>query len=248
MRNTAKKIKKGRGESGTGKPKVTFHIVTLFPESFDSYVNSSIIGRAIRDKHIAVAFYNPRDFAKPTKSQRKRARPYIHIDDKPYGGGPGMVLQALPVIKAVEAAIKSARKEKVKVVLFSVGGEPFTNTYAKTVAVKFRHIVLVCGRYEGIDARVAKIFKADELSVGPFVLTGGELPALVLIDAAARQIPGVLGDFESVEENRVSSHDVYTRPETLKYKGKSYKVPPVLLSGDHKGIELWKKGLTGKGD
>ena len=100
---------------------------------------------------------------------------------------------------------------------------------------------MLCGRYEGIDARVAKILKAQELSIGDYVLTGGELPAMILIDCMSRQIPGVLGKFDSLEEERISSSEFYTRPEILEYKGKKYKVPPVLLSGDHKKIDEWKQ-------
>ena len=102
-------------------------------------------------------------------------------------------------------------------------------------------MILISGRYEGIDARVQKIFKAEEISIGDYVLTGGELPAMVLIDSISRQIPGVLGKYESLEEERVSTSEVYTRPEILKYKNKNYKVPKVLLSGNHKLIEEWKK-------
>ncbi|HLG40578.1 MAG TPA: hypothetical protein VI461_12960, partial [Chitinophagaceae bacterium] len=101
--------------------------------------------------------------------------------------------------------------------------------------------ILVSGRYEGIDARVKKIFKMEEISVGPYVLTGGELPAMILIDCISRQVSGILGNFSSLEESRISSHDVYTRPEVIEYKKKKYRVPKVLLSGDHKKIEAWKE-------
>jgi tRNA (guanine37-N1)-methyltransferase len=104
-----------------------------------------------------------------------------------------------------------------------------------------KDVVLICGHYEGVDARVQKILKAKKISVGPFTLTGGELPAMLVIDAVSRQIPGVLGSFESVEEERVSSSEVYTRPEIFKWKGKNHKVPPVLLSGNHAEIEKWKQ-------
>lgn len=208
---------------------MNFHIITLFPESLDSYINSSIIGRAIRDKKIKVEVYNPRDF-----SDDKNRR----VDQKPYGGGPGMVMEATPVIKAIEKA--KGKKKDVKIIFLSPGGKQFTNTYAKNVSKKYKHVIIVCGRYEGIDARVKKIFKTEDISIGEYVLTGGELPALVIMDAISRQIPGVLGNLDSVEENRVSSHEVYTRPEVLKYKGKEYKVPKVLLSGNHKKIDEWR--------
>ncbi len=213
-----------------------FHIITLFPGAFDSYLNESIIARAIEDKKIKVEFYNPRDY-----SDDKWKR----VDQKPYSGGPGMVIQALPTAKAIEKAltkIKRNKKAKIKIIFFSPGGKQFTTTYAKNVAKKYTDIIFVCGRYEGIDARVKKIFKMEDISVGEFVLTGGELPAMIVLDCVSRQIEGVLGNFSSLEESRVSSHDVYTRPEVFEYKGKKYKVPKVLLSGNHAEIEKWKKG------
>lgn len=207
-----------------------FHIVTLFPGSIENYLNSSILGRAQKDGKIKISYYNPRDF---TKLKHRR------VDHKPYGGGPGMVLEAESVVKAAQKAI--GRKKDVLVVFFSPSGAQFTNTLARTYIKKHKHIVFICGHYEGIDARVKKILKAKEISVGPFVLTGGELPAALMVDVIARQIPGVLGKYESLEEERVSNKDVYTRPEVFEYKGKKYRVPKVLLSGHHKNIEEWKK-------
>ena len=219
---------------------MNFHIVTLFPKAFDSYLNESIISRAISDKKINVNFYNPRDYS---------SNKWKRVDQKPYSGGPGMVVQALPVVKAVETALKKlkvkSKKSKVKIVWFSPGGKQFTTDYAKKVS-KFTDIILISGRYEGIDARVKKIFKTEDVSVGPYVLTGGELPAMVFLDCVARQVPEVLGNFTSLEESRVSSHDVYTRPEIFEYKGKKYRVPKVLLSGNHAEIEKWKKGTKTK--
>lgn len=211
-----------------------FHIITLFPGAFDSYLGESILKRAIEDKKIKVSFYNPRDFA---ENKWKR------IDRPPYAGGPGMVIQAEPVIRAIETALKRKKNGEYKIVFLSPSGKQFTNEYAAKVAKKFKHIVIVCGRYEGIDARVKKAFKMEEVSVGPFVLTGGELPAMLMIDVIARQVRGVLGDFDSLEERRVASSEVYTRPEFFKYKGKLYKVPKILLSGHRAKIEEWKKNL-----
>ncbi len=212
---------------------MNFHIVTLFPKAFDSYLNESIISRAIEDKKIKVSFYNPRDF-----SDDKWKR----VDQKPFGGGPGMVIQALPTIKAIEKALKKVKdKSKTKIIFFSPGGKQFTTDYAKKVSKKYTDIIFVCGRYEGIDSRIKKVFKMEDVSIGPFVLTGGELPAMIILDCISRQVKGVLGNFNSLEESRVSSHDVYTRPEVFEYKGKKYRVPKVLLSGDHKKIEDWKK-------
>ena len=214
---------------------MTFHVITIFPDIFISYLNESIIGRAIKNKLVSINFYNPRDFIKAPKNN------YRPVDDKPYGGGPGMVMRAEPLLKAIEKAISKIRGKKIKIILFSPSGKKFETAYAKQAVKKYTDIILIPGRYEGIDARVQKIFKAEEISIGDYVLTGGELPAMVLIDSISRQIPGVLGKYESLEEERVSSSEVYTRPEVLEYKGKKYKVPKVLLSGNHKKIEEWKQ-------
>ncbi|HMP67185.1 MAG TPA: tRNA (guanosine(37)-N1)-methyltransferase TrmD [Candidatus Paceibacterota bacterium] len=211
---------------------MNFHIITLFPESMSSYIKESIIGRAIVDKKIKIKFYNPRDF---TSDKRRR------IDQKPYGGGPGMVIQAEPVVKAIKKAISHSKKSKI--FFLTPSGKQFDTSIAKKIAKnsnKTNNLVIICGRYEGIDERVNKIYKTEKISVGPFVLTGGELPALILIDCISRQIEGVLGNNLSPEENRISSGHVFTRPEILKYKGKNYKVPSVLLSGNHKKIDDWR--------
>lgn len=208
-----------------------FHIITLFPGAFDSYLGESILKRAIEDKKIKVSLYNPRDF---TKDKWKR------VDRKPYAGGPGMVLEAESILKAVHKAVGKKDPRKVKKIFFAPLGTQFTNMYAEKVSKKYTDIVMICGRYEGVDARVRKILKAEEVTVGPYVLTGGELPAMIVIDAVSRRIPGVLRKIESLEENRVASSDVYTRPEVIVWKGKKYKVPKVLLSGNHAEIEKWK--------
>jgi tRNA (guanine37-N1)-methyltransferase len=220
---------------------MNFHIITLFPEMFGSYINESILARAQKEKKIRFYFYNPRDYVIPTKTQKKNKKPYLRVDDKPYGGGPGMVMQAEPVIKAIEQALKKVKNtRKSKIVFLSPAGKQFNTDYAKTTVKKYTDIIIICGRYEGIDSRVKKIFKAEDVSIGPFVLTGGELPAMIITDCIARQIEGVLGDFNSLEESRVSSSEMYTRPEVLIHKGKKYKVPPVLLSGNHAKINEWR--------
>lgn len=208
---------------------MNFHVVTLFPEAFGSYLGESILKRAIEDKKIRITFYDPKDFDDSGK----------RVDDKPYGGGPGMVIRALPVVKAIEKAV-SVSKSKPKIIFLSPSGEQFTTSYAKKVAKKFDDVIIVSGRYEGIDARIKKIFKMEDISIGPFVLTGGELPAMMIIDSMARQVEGVLGDINSLEESRVASSNVYTRPEVFEYNGKKYRVPKVLLSGNHKKIEEWR--------
>ncbi|PIR68161.1 tRNA (guanosine(37)-N1)-methyltransferase TrmD [Candidatus Nomurabacteria bacterium CG10_big_fil_rev_8_21_14_0_10_35_16] len=207
---------------------MNFHIITIFPEMFNSYLKESILGRAIKDKKIKIKFYNPVDYCKP----RER------VDGRPYGGGPGMVLRPEPVIKTFS---KIKINKNTKVILLSPDGKKFNTTYAKNLAKKYKNLVIISGRYEGIDDRVRKITKAEKVSIGDYVLTGGELPAMVVIDSIARQIPGVLGKYESLEEERVSSSEVYTRPEILKHKGKNYKVPKVLLSGNHAEIDKWKE-------
>lgn len=210
---------------------LTFHVITLFPEVISAYADSAILGRAQREKKIKVKTYTPRDFSVGDI--------YTRVDGRPYGGGPGMVMQALPILKA--AAKARGKKKNVKVYILSPQGKPFTNIMAKIITKKYTSVILVAGRYEGIDARVKKILRAEEISTGPYVLTGGELPALSIIDAAARQIDGVLGKDESREETRAASSEVYTRPEVLAYKGKKYAVPKVLLSGHHKNIEMWRE-------
>jgi tRNA (guanine37-N1)-methyltransferase len=216
-----------------------FYIITIFPEMFDSYLRESILGRAVKNKLIDFRFYNPRDFIKGPKVNKNNYKP---VDDRPYGGGPGMVMRAELILKAVEKALKVANGKKVQIINFIPSAEKFTTSEAKKISKKYTDIILICGRYEGIDARVDKILKTKQFSIGDYVLTGGELPAMVMIDSISRQIPGVLGKYESLEEERVSSSEVYTRPEVLKYKNKNYKVPKVLLSGNHKKIEDWKNG------
>ena len=206
-----------------------FHIVTLFPESFLSYLSTSILSRALEKKKIKVSYYNPRDF---TADKHKR------VDHRPYGGGPGMVLEAESVIKAIAKA--KGKKRKVKIIFFTPSGVSFTNAYAEELVKKYKDVIFVCGHYEGVDARIKKIFSMDTISVGPYVLTGGELAALIVMDATTRRIPGVIGKYESLEEERIASSDVYTRPEILVYKRKKYRVPKVLLSGNHKEIDAWR--------
>lgn len=206
-----------------------FHIVTLFPDSFNSYLEASILKRAISSKKIKISFYNPIDFLKNKE----------RVDDKPYGGGPGMVMRAEPIAKAIAKAV--GKKTDYKIIFFTPSGEQFTNTKAKKYVENTKNIIFVCGRYEGVDARILEMFPCEKVSIGEYVLTGGELPAMIMIDAISRNIQGVLGDIDSVEENRISSPLVYTRPEVLKYKGKTYKVPEVLLSGHHKEIDKWRE-------
>ncbi|MEZ4104232.1 MAG: tRNA (guanosine(37)-N1)-methyltransferase TrmD [Candidatus Paceibacterota bacterium] len=220
-----------------------FHIITLFPDVCRAYTDASILGRAqktdkgkgakMRGKKIEVSYYNPRDFSKDKHHK---------VDDKPYSGGPGMVMQAEPVLKAWDKVVgRKQNKKKIKTLIMSPRGVKFTQDLAKEYAKKYDHLVLISGRYEGIDYRVKEITEAEEVSVGDYILTGGELPALTIIDATARQIPGVLGEINSLEDERLTNGKVYTRPEILKYKKKEYKVPEVLLSGNPALIERWQR-------
>lgn len=235
-----------------------YDIVTIFPNIFSSYLKESILKRAQKNKLIEIKIHNLRDF---TKNKHKK------IDDRAYGGGPGMVMMAEPIIRAIEKIRRDSKKEKSLIVVFSAAGKQFDNKMASDLSKKYNHLIFICGRYEGIDERVKKMiknsmpigrqvgFKIKELSVGPYVLTGGEIPAMTLIDSISRQIPGVLGKNESLEEKRYGvGVPVYTRPETIKFKSKKYseaglryikqtcyKVPGVLLSGNHKEIEEWRK-------
>lgn len=217
-----------------------FHIITLFPESIKPYLKSSIIGRAIKAKKIEISFYDPKKFTRDK---------YGRVDRRPYGGGPGMVLEPDGLLRAAQKALSrrgldSARLKMTAKIFFSTDGKQFDEDFAKKLSKK-RDILLIAGHYEGVDARVQKILKAKKVSVGPYVLTGGELPAATVIDAVSRFVPGVLGKAESLEASRVSSPEVYTRPEMLTWRGKKYKVPKVLLSGHHAEIEKWKRGKKG---
>jgi len=227
-----------------------FDIITIFPNIFNSYLNESILKRAQKKKLIQIKIHNLRDF---TKDKHKK------VDDRPYGGGPGMVLKIEPIIKAISSILNSKFKilnskqipnskfKKIKIILFTPTGKQFDNKIAHQLAKNYEHLILICGHYEGIDERVKKVIencklKIENLSIGPYVLTGGELPAMVVIDAVSRQIPQVLGKKESIEEKRLGvGVPVYTRPEVFIFKGKRYKVPKVLLSGDHKKIAAWRE-------
>ncbi|MBI4692069.1 MAG: tRNA (guanosine(37)-N1)-methyltransferase TrmD [Candidatus Terrybacteria bacterium] len=231
---------------------MVFHLVTIFPEAIKGYFNSSILKRAQEKKLIKIKFYNPRDF---TKDRHKKARPterhqsFGRVDDKPFGGGPGMVMKIEPLIRTIGSIFKiKNQKSKCKIVLFSPTGRQFTQKMARDWAKRYDNIILIAGHYEGIDARLKKIIenwklKIENLSIGPYVLTGGELPAGIIVDAVSRHIPGVLGKKESLEEGRGIGIPVYTRPEVFEHRGKKYRVPKVLLSGNHAKIEKWRQGL-----
>lgn len=218
---------------------MNFHVITIFPEVCQAYTDASVLGRAqktekgkgakVRGKKISVNYYNPRDF---TNDKHKK------VDDKPYGGGPGMVMKAEPILKAWEKAVgRKKDQRKIKTLIMSPRGKVFTNQVAKDYVKKYEHLVLISGRYEGVDARVKKALKAEEVSVGDYILTGGELPALTIIDSVSRQVEGVLGTHESLEDERVTTGEAYTRPESIDYKRKKLKVPAVFVNGNHAEIE-----------
>jgi tRNA (guanine37-N1)-methyltransferase len=215
---------------------MVFHLVTIFPESIKGYFNCSILKRGQKKKLIKIKYCDPRDFV---KDKHKKT------DDKPFGGGPGMVFKIEPIAKTIDSILKvKSQKSKVKIVLLSPAGRQFTQETARKWAKNYKNIVLISGHYEGIDERVAKIFRTEKISVGPYVLTGGELAAGVVVDAVSRHIPGVLGKKESLEEKRgLLGAPAYTRPEVFEWKGKKYRVPRVLLSGNHAKIEEWRRKM-----
>jgi tRNA (guanine37-N1)-methyltransferase len=206
-----------------------FGIISLFPEMFGPYTQQGVIGRAVKSGKIDVEHFNPRDFT----HDRHRT-----VDDRPYGGGPGMLMMVKPLTDAITAA-KQAGGEKSKVIYLSPQGKKLNQAGVKTLAQHDR-LILICGRYEGIDERVIESHVDEEWSIGDYVLSGGELPALVLMDAVARLVPGVLGHNQSAIEDSFTDGLLdcphYTRPEVL--DGKS--VPSVLLSGDHEKIRQWR--------
>ncbi|MFA6494980.1 MAG: tRNA (guanosine(37)-N1)-methyltransferase TrmD [Candidatus Paceibacterota bacterium] len=214
----------------------TFHVFSAIPEVIAPYFMASIFGKAQARKIISVRVYDLR--AGAVDKHKK-------IDDSPYGGGPGMVLKVDTIYRGVAALkrkIVRTMHRKTRIVLLSTRGKLFTSVEARRL-VRYDHVVFICGRYEGVDERVARHIADEELSVGPFILSGGEIPAMLAIDAIARFVPGVLGKEESLEEVK-GSYPVYTRPEVFypdsKKAKKAWRVPQVLLSGDHKKIDEWR--------
>lgn len=213
-----------------------FHILTIFPDMFDSYIHESLFRRAEKKKIVSVRAYDLRDF---TKDKHRK------VDDRPFGGGPGMVLQIQPVfdaVKFIKSKVKS-KKLKVRTILFSTRGKKLDAETAKRLS-KYDYLILICGRYEGVDERVAKYVADEEISIGDYILSGGELPALVLMESVSRFIPRFLGKEESLEEIN-GSFPTYTRPEVfILRKGKRWPVPKILLSGNHKKIAEWRKAQS----
>ncbi len=223
-----------------------FDIITTFPRIFDSYLGESILARAQEKKLVSIRSHNLRDF---TRDKHKK------VDDKPYGGGAGMVLSAEPILKTVEAVMKKTKSGEAKIIILSAKGRQFNQKMAYDWAKKYSQIIFVSGRYEGIDERVRAALRAEEISIGPYVLTDGDVAAMVIISAVARLIPGVIRLESLAEESHWNlllkkeagarsgkglEYPHYTRPEVLHYRNKKYRVPAVLLSGDHKKIAEWR--------
>ncbi len=212
-----------------------FDVITIFPNIIDSYSSESILGRAQKKNIILIKSHNLRDF---TKDKHKT------VDDTPYGGGPGMLMKVEPFDLAVKKVKK--RLKKTRIIMTAASGKKFTQKDARRLS-KYDQIIFLSGRYEGIDYRVQENIADEVFSVGDYVLTGGELPALTMIDAISRMVPGVLGSKESLKaeshtEEGVMEYPQYTKPEVYK----KWKVPDVLLSGHHKKIEEWRKKKQNK--
>ena len=209
---------------------IHFDCVTLFPQMFAALTESGITGRALKAAHYSLELWNPRDFT----SDNHRT-----VDDRPYGGGPGMVMLAAPLEQALGAAKCRVAKIERKVIYLSPQGSLFDHAKVMELAAG-PGAVLLCGRYESVDERLIRRSVDEEISIGDYVLSGGELAAMVLIDAVVRQLPGVLGDADSAKQDSFVSGLLdcphYTRPE--EYAGE--RVPPVLMSGNHADIERWR--------
>ncbi|MEY4744249.1 MAG: tRNA ((1)-)-methyltransferase [Candidatus Parcubacteria bacterium] len=218
-----------------------FDVLTIFPAMFEGYFSESIIKRASERGLLDIRVHDLRAWA--TDKHRR-------VDDKPYGGGPGMVMKVEPFYRALKAlgAKSEKRKEKspTRVILMSAKGRRFGHKDAVRLA-KYGRVILLCGRYEGVDERVAERLADEEISIGDFVLTGGELPAMTVIDAVSRHVPGVLGASaslaeESHAEEGLTEYPQYTRPDVfVPKKGEAWKVPKLLLSGDHAAIANWRR-------
>jgi len=208
---------------------IQFDIITIFPEIFASYFQESIISRAQKKKLIKINIHNLRDYSKGRHKQ---------VDDRPYGGGPGMILMPEPINKALKAIKK---KKKARVVMLTPAGKTFNQDEAKRLS-KHDQLILLCGRYEGFDARIDK-YVDEKISIGDYVLAGGELPAMVVLETVARNIPGVVGHEHALDEETFSKgldyieYPQYTRPENFL----GQKVPKVLLSGNHAEIKKWRE-------
>lgn len=212
-----------------------FDIVTIFPEIFESYFNESIIKIAQAKGAIEIHTHNPRDF---TNDKHKK------VDDSPYGGGPGMVLMVQPFYDCLKSI---PRLERSRVLMMDPAGTEYSQPLAQHYSEQYNQIIILCGRYEGFDERIYNLVD-ERISVGKYVLSGGEIPAMLITESVSRLLPGVLGDSESAKDETFSGtleymeYPQYTRPETFTTtSGDNWTVPPVLLSGNHAEIEKWRK-------
>ena len=209
------------------------HVVSIFPEMFKALTEQGVLSRALNDGHLSLSTWNPRDYTQ----DKHRV-----VDDRPYGGGPGMVMMAEPLTRALQA-VKKVADASAKVIYLSPQGKQFTHDCAVEFA-KQKSLIFLSGRYEGVDERVIQAEVDEEWSIGDYVLSGGELPCMVIIDAIARLLPGSLGNAESAEQDSFVDGLLdcghYTRPEQLVSSTGSQNVPEVLLSGDHKAIKRWR--------
>jgi len=216
---------------------ITFDIITIFPEIFNSYLKESLIARAIKKKLIKVNVYNLRDWA---KGRHKT------VDDRPFGGGLGMVLKIEPIYKSVQSLRSKVKGQRSKVILFTPRGKKFNQKIAYQLS-RLNRLIFICGRYEGVDERVAKNLADLELSIGDYDLMGGELPAMVVIETISRLIPSVIAKEQLLKERITKEkgfieYPQYTRPEIFEPKKRiKWSVPKVLLSGNHKKIEEWRQ-------
>ncbi len=211
-----------------------FDIISLFPESMEAYVNTSILARAQKAGLVEVYFHQLRDYAKDKHKT---------VDDTPYGGGAGMVLKVEPLALCLENILKESEisREKTRVILTAAKGKIYNQREAERLSAEYDRIIFICGRYEGVDERFRQYFCDEEFSIGEYVLTGGELPSLIMLDSITRLLPGVLGNEESSEYESYSKagyleHPQYTKPDIFR----DLVVPEVLLSGNHKKIEEWR--------
>ena len=228
---------------------MNFHIITIFPDIFDSYFSESIIGRAQKEGLINIKTYNLRDFSEDK---------HKNVDDTPYGGGAGMVMRVEPIFKAVnyikdQIISEGGDIEKVRTILFAAKGKKYSQQDVTRFNNDYTDLIFVCGRYEGVDERVSKYVVDEEISIGEYVLTGGEIPAMVLVDSISRLVPGVLGNELSLSEESFSfrndsneeninitknlEYPQYTKPREFN----GWEVPDVLLSGDHGKIKEWQE-------
>ncbi len=223
---------------------IKFDVITIFPELIKAFSKESLLKKAQEKKLLKIGVHNLRDWAKD---------PHKKVDDKPFGGGLGMVFKIEPIYKAVRALKSEARnpKSETKIILFTPRGKKFTQQKAEQL-IKNKRLIFLCGRYEGIDERVAQYMADEELSIGDYVLMGGEIPTMAVIETMARLIPGVVGKAKFLKERRLGAkngqkqgfleYPQYTRPEVFRpRKGIVWRVPKMLLSGDHKKIEEWKQ-------